>query len=153
MCAGPALMTLWSKAFPLTASCLLPLPGFVFQPGHVTRFPLPGDLGLCLFSYFYQRSSLMNIPASTYISPSGIFQKNCFGNNNITWISRLILGTTNMNVFSHSVNKLLSYNNLFLLFRVIKEESVSVQTSMVWTCVSSTVISRHTYITTRPGYW
>ena len=28
---GPALMAVWSKALPLTASCLLPLPGFECQ--------------------------------------------------------------------------------------------------------------------------
>ena len=32
---GPTLMAGWTKALPLTASCLLPLPGFESQPEHV----------------------------------------------------------------------------------------------------------------------
>ena len=38
---GPALMAVWSKALPLTASCLSPLPGFESLPGQVAS-----DLGL-----------------------------------------------------------------------------------------------------------
>ena len=30
-------MVVWSKAMPLTASCLSPLPGFEPQPGHVRK--------------------------------------------------------------------------------------------------------------------
>ena len=34
----PTLPTVvWSKAMPLTASCLSPLPGFESQPGHVRK--------------------------------------------------------------------------------------------------------------------
>ena len=36
---GPTLMAGWTKALPLTASCLLPLPGFESQPGHVRKLP------------------------------------------------------------------------------------------------------------------
>ena len=36
-------MAMWSKASPLTASCLSPLPGFEFQPGHEK---VATDLGL-----------------------------------------------------------------------------------------------------------
>ena len=35
--SGPALMTVWSKALPLAASCLSSLPGFEFWPGHVRK--------------------------------------------------------------------------------------------------------------------
>ena len=34
---GPALMAVWSKALPLTASCLS---GFKFWPGYVRRLPV-----------------------------------------------------------------------------------------------------------------
>ena len=37
---GPALTALWSKAPPLIARCLSPLPGFESQPGHVGKLPV-----------------------------------------------------------------------------------------------------------------
>ena len=37
---GPALTAVWSKALPLTARCLSPLPGFESQPGHVRKLPV-----------------------------------------------------------------------------------------------------------------
>ena len=37
---GPALMAVWSKAPPLTARCLSPLPGFEYRPGHVRKLPV-----------------------------------------------------------------------------------------------------------------
>ena len=33
-------MAAWSKALPLTASCLSPLHGFKSWPGHVTKLPV-----------------------------------------------------------------------------------------------------------------
>ena len=36
----PALTALWSKAPPLIARCLSPLPGFESQPGHVGKLPV-----------------------------------------------------------------------------------------------------------------
>ena len=38
--SGPALTAVWSKAPPLIALCLSPLPGFKSQPGHVGKFPV-----------------------------------------------------------------------------------------------------------------
>ena len=38
--AGPALMAVWYKALPLTASCLLPLSGFKSQLEYVRRLPV-----------------------------------------------------------------------------------------------------------------
>ena len=35
--AGPALMAVWSKAPPLTARCLSPLPGFKSRPGYLRK--------------------------------------------------------------------------------------------------------------------
>ena len=35
--SGPAPMAVWSKALPLNASCLLPLPGFESYMGHVKK--------------------------------------------------------------------------------------------------------------------
>ena len=32
---GPALTAVWSKAPPLIARCVSPLPGFEYRPGHV----------------------------------------------------------------------------------------------------------------------
>ena len=37
---GAALMTVWSKVLPLTASCLAPLPSFNNRPGHVRNLPV-----------------------------------------------------------------------------------------------------------------
>ena len=37
---GPALTAVWSKAPPLTARCLSPLPGFEYRPGHVKKLPV-----------------------------------------------------------------------------------------------------------------
>ena len=37
---GPALMAMWFKALPLTASCLSPLPRFESHPGQVIRLPV-----------------------------------------------------------------------------------------------------------------
>ena len=37
---GPALTAVWSKAPPLTARCLSPLPGFESRPGHVRKLPV-----------------------------------------------------------------------------------------------------------------
>ena len=37
---GPALTTVWSKAPPLIAHCLSPLPGFESQPGHMGKLPV-----------------------------------------------------------------------------------------------------------------
>ena len=37
---GPALMAVWSKAPPLTARCLSPLPRFEYWPGHVRKLPV-----------------------------------------------------------------------------------------------------------------
>ena len=37
---GPALTGVWSKAPPLTAHCLSPLPGFESWPGHVIKLPV-----------------------------------------------------------------------------------------------------------------
>ena len=37
---GPALTAVWSKAPPLTAHCLSPLPGFESRPGHVRELPV-----------------------------------------------------------------------------------------------------------------
>ena len=33
-------MTVWSRALPLTASCLSPLPGFESWPEHVRKLPV-----------------------------------------------------------------------------------------------------------------
>ena len=38
--AGPALMAMWYKALPLTASCLPLLSGFKSQPGYVRKLPV-----------------------------------------------------------------------------------------------------------------
>ena len=37
---GPALTAVWSKAPPLTARCLSPLPGFESRPAHVRKLPV-----------------------------------------------------------------------------------------------------------------
>ena len=37
---GPALTAVWSKALPLTASCLSLLSGFESHPGHVRQLPV-----------------------------------------------------------------------------------------------------------------
>ena len=37
---GPALVAVWSKALPLTASCLSPLPQFKSRPGNVRKLPV-----------------------------------------------------------------------------------------------------------------
>ena len=37
---GPTPMAEWSKALPLAASCLSPLPKFEFRPGQVRKFPV-----------------------------------------------------------------------------------------------------------------
>ena len=42
---GGALMAVWSKELPLTASCPSPLPGFEAQPGHVRKLPVTLGLG------------------------------------------------------------------------------------------------------------
>ena len=33
-------MAVWSEVVPLTASCLSPLPRFIFRSGHVRRLPV-----------------------------------------------------------------------------------------------------------------
>ena len=37
---GPALMAVWSKASPLVAGCLSPLPGFESRPRHMRKRPV-----------------------------------------------------------------------------------------------------------------
>ena len=39
-------MAVWSKALPLTASCLSPLSGFVSLPGHARKLPVTVRLGV-----------------------------------------------------------------------------------------------------------
>ena len=38
--ARSALMAMWSKALPMIAICLLPLPGFKSHLGHVGKLPV-----------------------------------------------------------------------------------------------------------------
>ena len=45
MWSGPALTAVWSKAPPLTARCLSPLPGFESRRGHVRELPVTWGLG------------------------------------------------------------------------------------------------------------
>ena len=44
-------MAVWSKAPPLTARCLSPLPGFEIRPGHVGKLPLTWGLGVVFAGY------------------------------------------------------------------------------------------------------
>ena len=37
---APLLMAVWSRALTLTASCLSPLSGFEYRPGHVRKLPV-----------------------------------------------------------------------------------------------------------------
>ena len=36
----PALMAVWSKALPLNAGCLSPMPLFDSRPGHMSKLPV-----------------------------------------------------------------------------------------------------------------
>ena len=49
--SGPALMAVWSKALPLTASYLSPLPGFESRPERVRKLPVTWGLAVVLARY------------------------------------------------------------------------------------------------------
>ena len=61
MSVGPALTAVWSKAPPLTARCLSPLPVLVSQPGHVRKLPVTWRL----YSGFLQHLQLASHKLAT----------------------------------------------------------------------------------------